>query len=88
VEELLERPRAERARKTALVEEQRAVECRHCQRRSVGDDLVTRLNARAEDLRRHLGVHVARTRQLFSAILAGPVVMVPGCRGGAARLPI
>jgi hypothetical protein len=34
------------------------------------------------DLRRHLGVQVARTRQLLQALLPGPVAMVPVVEDG------
>jgi site-specific DNA recombinase len=77
VEELLERLRAERARKAALVEEQRAVNAGAVNVDRAGEDLVARLTARAAELRRLLGVHVQRTRQLLGAMLAGPVKMVP-----------
>jgi site-specific DNA recombinase len=82
VEELLERLRAERARKAALVEEQRAVNAGAVNVDRAGDDLVARLTARAAELRRLLGVHVQRTRQLLGAMLAGPVKMVPVVEDG------
>ena len=75
VEELLERLRSERARKAALIEEQRALSVRLV---AGGEEtLLARLTGHAEDLRRLLGVHVARTRQLLGAMLAGPVAMTP-----------
>ena len=74
VEELLERLKAERARKAALVEEQRSLVDGGGR---VDADLMERLTARVGELRRLLGLHVGRTRQLLGAMIAGPVAMVP-----------
>src|SRR5262245_35418577 len=83
VEELLDRPHAERARKAALVEEQRTLNARAVER--TDDDLLARVRAKAAELRRLLGVHVGRTRTLLTAMLVGPVTMTPiqerGLRG-------
>ena len=74
VEELLDRLRAERARKASLVEELRTLAGPEAGR---GSDLQARVTAIATDLRRHLGVQIDRTRQLLAAILSGPVSMTP-----------
>jgi hypothetical protein len=75
VDELVERLRGERARRSALVDEQRALAVHAIATSEVS--LVARLTAHAADLRRLLGVHVQRTRQLLEAMLAAPMVMVP-----------
>ena len=74
VEELLDRLRAERARRTALIEEQRGLAGTATGRDA---DRRTRVTAVVAGLRQHLGVKVARTRQLLGAILPSPVPMVP-----------
>jgi site-specific DNA recombinase len=80
VEELVERLKAERARKAALVDELRSLNA-HGGDPNTGD-LTSRLFARAAELRRLLGVHVGRTRQILTAMLAGPVAMVPVIEDG------
>ena len=81
VEELLERLKSERARKAALIEEQRSLASGAGAGR--GDaDLTARLTARVGELRRVLGLHIGRTRQLLGAMLAGPVPMVPVVEDG------
>ena len=75
VEELLERLRAGRARKASLIDEQRALSVRRVDRGE--ETLLARLTGHAADLRRLLGVHVARTRQLLGAMLSGPVMRAP-----------
>jgi len=78
VEELLERLRAERARKATLVEEQRRLEPSS----RPATDLRSRVTAVVADLRRHLGIQVARTRQLLQIMLPGPIAMVPVVEDG------
>jgi len=79
VEELLERLRAERARKAALVEEQRGFVPSAA---GPATDLRSRVTAVVADLRRHLGVQIARTRQLLHVMLPGPIAMVPVVEDG------
>jgi hypothetical protein len=74
VEELVERLKVERARKAALSEEQRVLTAGGGVK---GPDLASRLMARAAELRRLLGHHVGRTRQLLEAMLPEKVSMTP-----------
>jgi site-specific DNA recombinase len=80
VEELVDRLKAERARRAALIEEQKAVNVRGIEQRPA--ELVARLMARAAELRGLMGVHVGRTRQLLAAMLTGPVPMVSVVENG------
>jgi hypothetical protein len=75
VEELVDRLKAERAHKAALLEERTAVSMRAAEPRPA--DLVARLLARASNLRQLLGVHIGRTRQLLAVMLSGPILMLP-----------
>jgi hypothetical protein len=79
VEELLDHLRAERARKAALIAEQRGMEGSSTGRDT---DLQARVTAVVAKLRQHLAVQVARTRQLLGALLLGPVLMVPILEAG------
>jgi hypothetical protein len=60
----------------APFEEQKALRVRGADLGTSGE-LVARLMARGAELRRLLGVHVGRTRQLLMAMLADKVPMVP-----------
>ena len=82
VEELVERLKTERARKAALVDERKTLATRAADQRPA--DLVARLTARAAELRRLMGLHVGRTRQLLAAMLTGPVPMIPVVESGRA----
>ena len=80
VEELVDRLKAERARKTTLADEQRTLDTRISEDGAA--EIRTRLMERVADLRRLLGAHVGRTRQLLTAMLSGPVAMAPVVEGG------
>jgi hypothetical protein len=80
IEELVDRLKAERARKAALLGERTAVRMRAAEQRPA--ELVARLLARASNLRQLLGVHVGRTRQLLAVMLSGPVHMLPVVEDG------
>lgn len=80
LEELLERLGTERARRTSLLVEQKALNGQEADQTEAR--LVARLTTHAAELRSLLGTHVPQTRKLLATMLAGPVVMFPVAENG------